>query len=84
MPNGDGVLRGDLLANAFQAAWERALSDELVSADNVVDAPAGLLRAVLVVSHEGYLEPRALGEAAFVRWRAEDQILDPPSSSALN
>ena len=43
MLNGNGVLRGDLLANAFQAAWERALKDELVSATNVVDAPAGLL-----------------------------------------
>jgi hypothetical protein len=57
-----------LLANAFQAAWERALKDELVSAANVVD----------------YLESRALAEAAFVRWRADDLMWDAPLSAALN
>ena len=78
------VLRGDFLTDAFQAAWEHALRDELVTAANVADAPAGLLRAVLVASHEGYLEPGALAEAAFVRWRAENGISAAPSSPALN
>jgi hypothetical protein len=86
MPRRDYKVRGDIIVEAFQAAWIHALEDELITSYNIARVPGELMRAVLVSVDEGYPNADVLGKIAFAKWRADyhDRLEELPSDAFGN
>ena len=86
MPRRNHKVRGGILVEAFQAAWIRALEDELITSHNVGRVPGELMRAVLVSVNEGYPDADILGKIAFAKWRANyhDMLEEMPAEAFGN
>jgi hypothetical protein len=83
MTQSETFARRDLVVGAFEAAWLKALTAECVTSDNVASVPSELLRSVLLSLNADVADAKALGNLAFMRWRAEVQF-DAARPAALS